>query len=114
MSKNPCFDCVGSCCKLEIDVTRAEYKELVGKGYESAMITRANIFISENKEYENRRDFLDEMYDELFAIIKKGEDGFCTLLNKSNKLCSIYEDRPRVCRDYSNQSQRCKIIRQTI
>ncbi len=33
-------------------------------------------------------------------MIRQGEDGYCHHLNRTTKFCSIYEDRPFVCRAY--------------
>lgn len=111
MEINPCIKCVGSCCKLEVDVTRAEHKELVDKGHESAMVTNTDIFVKNNPAYESKKTFLDDMYSELFATILKDSQGFCVMLNRDTSLCSIYEDRPRVCRDYEINGKRCKALK---
>ena len=49
------------------------------------------------------------MHKDNFAILKKREDGNCILLDE-NMECSIYENRPKVCRDY--KQSRCINIRE--
>ena len=38
--------------------------------------------------------------DDLYFVMKRGEDGWCEALNRETMLCSIYEKRPFICRDY--------------
>jgi Fe-S-cluster containining protein len=114
MGLNPCTDCVGSCCKLEIDINKAEYKKLKQLGHSKALTTRSDIFIKEYPHHSDKRDFLDKMNGETFAIIKKGPDGFCQLLNAELRECSVYENRPKVCRDYEANGPRCKKIKKCI
>ncbi|MCK5630828.1 MAG: YkgJ family cysteine cluster protein, partial [Nanoarchaeota archaeon] len=52
---------------------------------------------------------LDNMFNDLYAELKKSHDGYCVFLNKENMLCSIYEERPQVCKDYT--TDRCDKIR---
>ena len=114
MEVNPCFNCVGSCCKPEVDLSRNEYEQLKEKGHGLAMQTRTDIFIIDNPNYEKRRGFLNEMYASMFAILTKGEDGFCLLLDRNTRLCSIYNDRPKACRDFESNGPRCKNLKECI
>jgi Fe-S-cluster containining protein len=43
---------------------------------------------------------LTEQVDSLYYVMKRGEDGWCEALNRETMLCSIYEKRPFICRDY--------------
>jgi len=56
------------------------------------------------------KKFLDSMYSENFAEMKKSEDGLCTMLDRETMLCTVYENRPKVCVDYNNN--RCEKIRE--
>ena len=49
------------------------------------------------------------MYKDNYAEMKKDDDGYCNLLDKKTMLCSVYEYRPKICKDYSNN--KCKKIR---
>ena len=111
---NPCLNCIGSCCKPEVDVTREEYEDLKSKGYEKEIQTRSEIFIKRYPGYENVVDVLNSMYGESFAILSKSEDGFCRLLDRATRLCSIYDSRPKVCRDFEVNSNRCNSIKKCI
>jgi len=62
-----------------------------------------------NPKYLKQIKKFDEMYKDNFAILKKREDGNCVLLDE-NMECSIYENRPKVCRYY--KQSRCINIRE--
>jgi len=66
------------------------------------------MFIEKSPKYESKREQLDEMYTDNFAEMKKADSGLCVLLDE-NMLCSIYDDRPKVCKDY--KTKRCEAIR---
>ncbi len=114
MEVNKCFGCVASCCKLIIDINRGEYERLNKLKLSESLIKQSEMFIQKNPEYKGKEQFLDGMYNDDFAIIKKGKDGFCSLLNKETRLCGIYENRPKVCIEFSNESKRCKNLMQCI
>ena len=44
-----------------------------------------------------------------FAYLKQGEDGYCELLDRKTMKCSIYNDRPKKCREY--KTEKCSKIR---
>ena len=41
--------------------------------------------------------------------MNKDKDGYCPLLDRETMLCSVYEERPQVCKSYSNM--KCEKIR---
>ena len=43
---------------------------------------------------------LDEGEGGPSMVLKKDDDGFCTLYHRDNKKCSIYESRPLICQAY--------------
>jgi Fe-S-cluster containining protein len=49
------------------------------------------------------------MYKDNFATLKKEDDGLCVLLDRESMKCTIYENRPKVCKDYT--TSRCSKIR---
>lgn len=114
MEIKSCFDCVGSCCKLTVDLTRKEYNKLKELGHENAMETKTDVFIQEYPQYEKRRDYLDDIHKDVFAVLKKEKGGFCVLLNQNTRLCTIYENRPSPCVDYEMNSLRCNSIKKCI
>jgi Fe-S-cluster containining protein len=42
----------------------------------------------------------------------RGEDGWCVALDRATLRCSIYERRPRICRDYELGGADCGALRQ--
>ena len=40
--------------------------------------------------------------------LAKGEDGWCAALDPLHMRCSIYEDRPTICRKYAMGSPSCR------
>lgn len=72
--------------------------------------TRTDAFIKRHPSYENRRDHFDKMYSANYATLNKADDGLCVLLDRSTMLCSVYDDRPKACREYT--TDKCSKIRQ--
>ena len=44
--------------------------------------------------------------------MKRGDDGYCNLLDKETKLCTVYEIRPETCKNYKNTQ--CTKIRKIV
>ena len=63
--------------------------------------TRTDKFLAENPKYIKQIKEFDEMYKDNFATLKKGDDGLCVLLDKESMKCTIYENRPKVCKNYT-------------
>ena len=40
------------------------------------------------------------LFDKGDRLIETGEDKYCTFLNREERACSIYEERPEVCRKF--------------
>jgi uncharacterized protein len=40
--------------------------------------------------------------------LAKGEDGWCAAIDEKRMCCSIYEDRPAICRKYAMGSPSCR------
>lgn len=40
-------------------------------------------------------------------IMKRLDDGWCSALNRNTMLCTIYERRPMICRDYQVGDSDC-------
>lgn len=105
-----CLKCINSaCCKLVIEVDKSEYEELDDK-VKNSFIKNTDKFIDKNPHHENKRAYLDDMYVDNYAEMKKGDDDLCVLLDRDTMLCSVYEYRPKVCRRYT--SDRCFKIRE--
>lgn len=41
------------------------------------------------------------------TVMRRLDDGWCTALNRDTLLCSIYAERPGVCRDYQMGGAEC-------
>ena len=108
-----CLKCINSaCCKLEVEVNKTEYNKFWKLDLDKHFDTRTDLFLKENPKYIKQMKTFDEMYKDNFAILKKGNDGQCVLLDRKTMKCTIYEDRPKVCVDFSNKSKRCLNIRE--
>lgn len=108
--KIDCLKCVNSaCCKLRVEVDRNEYNEFWRLDLDKHFETMTDVFLKENPKYLKRIKELDEMHKDNFAILKRGVDGYCELLDQTTMLCTIYEQRPSVCKNYT--SNRCENIR---
>jgi Fe-S-cluster containining protein len=104
-----CLKCINSaCCRLTIDVSKEEYN-LLSNDMKQNFTKYSDDFISNSPKYESKRSEIDGMYNELYAYIPKSQDRLCKLLNRKTMLCSVYNDRPKVCRDY--ELKRCEKIR---
>jgi len=54
---------------------------------------------------------LTEQIDNLYYVMKREEDGWCTALDRKTMLCTIYEKRPFLCRDYKEGDYDCVLER---
>jgi len=97
---------------MGIDITKKEYDKLKKLGYKINLNKKSEIFIKNNIEYKNKVDFLDKIYGDEYATITKDESGFCSFLK--DNLCSIYNNKPKVCNDFKSNSKRCKSVRKCI
>ena len=52
--------------------------------------------------------------DELYTIMKQGEDGWCEALDRKTMLCLIYDKRPFICREYKLGDHDCLIEREKL
>jgi len=105
---------MGGCCALEVDISRQEYDNLVKMGLEKHITKNISKFISQNPQYKGKEEDLDEMYQGEYAVINQGGDGYCMLLDRKTRLCSVYENRPDTCIKFSNESEECNKIRRCI
>tara|TARA_Y100000592_G_C5299452_1_gene234762 strand:+ start:42 stop:389 length:348 start_codon:yes stop_codon:yes gene_type:complete len=114
MEINKCMVCVASCCSLEVEINQEDYLKMKALGLDHGAKKHSSDFIEKNPIYKGKELFFDELYKDNFARLKKGKDGFCLFLNRETRLCSIYENRPQVCKDFSNNSKHCEKIRKCI
>jgi len=103
------FKCINSaCCKLLVEVSRQEYN-CTPKEVRERFVKYSDEFILKSPRYESKRQQIDDMYNETYAYLPKNDDGLCELLDRETMLCSIYDDRPNVCKEY--KLNRCEKIR---
>jgi Fe-S-cluster containining protein len=48
------------------------------------------------------------------ATMKRLDDGWCAALDRNTMLCTIYERRPLICREFAMGSDECKAERQAV
>ena len=48
------------------------------------------------------------------AFMAQGDDGWCVALDRNTLMCTIYEWRPQICRDFAMGGLDCQDIRQQI
>ncbi len=104
-----CLKCINSgCCKLKITINKKEYDSLIPK-IKKQFVKHLDVFLEKNPKYKRKEKILDLMYDDNYAEMKKDDDGYCNFLDKKTMLCSVYENRPKICKDYTND--KCVKIR---
>lgn len=106
--ENKCLICAASCCRLMVDVSKEEYQIFKNKGLHKHFTTQTDKYISKHPKHEKKRHFIDSLYKESYAELKKDKSGLCALLDKNTLLCTIYKDRPQACKDYKINSKSCK------
>ena len=101
-----CLKCLNSaCCRLDVEVDKKEYDYFKALGLDDYFTTRADIFLKKNAKYKEHKEIFNKIYNDNFAILNKGKDGQCIMLDRKTMSCMIYEDRPKVCKDYT--TDRC-------
>lgn len=107
-----CLKCLNSaCCSLQVELDIKEYEHFKKLGFKEFMTTRTEMFIKKNIKYKGKEKYFDSMYKDNFAILNKNLNGQCVFLDKK-KECSIYEKRPKICKEYKTKS--CVNIRELI
>ncbi len=48
-----------------------------------------------------------EVVEGFYTAMKQGEDGWCEALDRKTMLCTIYEKRPYLCREYQAGDYDC-------
>ena len=88
MKKNKtinCSTCTALCCRLQV--------QLIDDADEQIPIE------------------LTEQVEGLYYVMKRGNDGWCEALDRKTMLCTIYEKRPYICREYEVGDYDCIIER---
>jgi Fe-S-cluster containining protein len=104
-----CKKCVNSgCCKLKIEVSKEEYNEL-SEVVKKEFTKHIDSFLEKNPHLKGAAKEIEGVYHVNYARMNKSDDGYCPFLNRKSMLCSVYEERPQVCKSYSNM--KCEKIR---
>ena len=104
-----CLNCINSgCCKLSIQVSKKEYDSL-NLTIQKHFTIRIDEFFKKSPELKAIRQEIEPIFYGNYAEMHKNNDGYCPLLDRKSMLCSVYEDRPKTCQDYTND--RCDKIR---
>jgi uncharacterized protein len=51
------------------------------------------------------------LVDKQYLAMKRGADGWCEALDRTQMLCTIYEKRPYLCREYQTGDYDCLVER---
>ena len=81
-----CANCEACCCRLEV-----------------RLLTDTGVphrYIGENAHQ--------------IEVMKRLDDGWCAALDRNTLMCSIYANRPLVCREFEMGSYECKVEREVI
>jgi len=112
-----CLSCLNSACcsTFDVEVSKREY-EKYDIILQSKFLKKSEQVLKNSKYHclsAERRErfvaFIDNEAGESFAKLKKGQSGNCVLLDEKTMLCSIYEKRPKVCEQFTEN--RCVKIR---
>ncbi|MCK5882964.1 MAG: YkgJ family cysteine cluster protein [Bacteriovoracaceae bacterium] len=49
-----------------------------------------------------------------YTVMKQGLDGYCDALDRKTMLCTIYQRRPFICREYQEGDYDCMIEREKL
>ncbi|MGL5949408.1 MAG: YkgJ family cysteine cluster protein [Aeromonas sp.] len=74
-----CSNCEACCCRLEV-----------------MLVTDTGV----------PRHFMDEAEDSV-AVMQRSEDGWCAALDRNTLRCTIYAQRPLICREFSVGAPEC-------
>ena len=87
-SEIKCSTCKALCCRLEV--------QLIDDSDEQVPV-----------------EFTEQTKD-LYYVMKRGDDGWCEALNRETMLCTIYEKRPFLCREYQAGDYDCMVEREKL
>ena len=59
------------------------------------------------EEFQEFRDGGDLLQPQPYYWLKRKENGSCIFLNDETKLCTIYDNRPQICRDFNPSHPKC-------
>lgn len=95
--KTTCRNCYACCVDLVVDLDEEDELLWEESGIYRKLITQTKFDLTLIRPTR---------------ILKQKDDGSCIFL--TNGLCTIYEFRPKVCRDFDYLSNACKMLRERV
>lgn len=91
-----CRKCIGNCCTMPVEV---KIEDLLRLG----RVSQDDLHASRRKLVNRlKREGVIQSYREvsqLFMLVQRVNDD-CLFLNEQTRLCTVYENRPDVCRQF--------------
>lgn len=92
-----CSNCLAGCCTLPLEVNLADLIRLDWVTQEEAMLYSPKQIASKLLDEKKIQTFSSKTG--VFVVAQRANDD-CILLNASTRLCTVYEKRPTVCREF--------------
>ena len=89
-------------------------KEKVSCSTCKALCCRLEIRLIEEDDFNNVPEHLTEKTASLYTAMKRSRDGFCIAVDRGTMLCTIYNQRPSLCREYEVGDYDCLIERKKL
>lgn len=71
-----------------------------------ALCCRLEVQLIDDSDDQVPEEFTEKTKD-LYTVMKQGADGWCEALDRNTMLCTIYERRPFLCREYQAGDYDC-------
>jgi uncharacterized protein len=97
-----CSGCEGHCCKLHVDATLDDLRRMGCVADTEAMTSPKKIA----KKLRDQKIIQSYNPNARTFRLAQRENLECVFLNSETKLCTIYERRPNVCRDFPDVGPR--------
>lgn len=78
-----------------------------------ALCCRLEVRLIDDSDDQVPIEFVEKI-DGFYLAMKQGTDGRCLALNRQTMLCSIYENRPYLCREYQVGDFDCLAERESL
>jgi Fe-S-cluster containining protein len=109
-----CRDCLGTCCTMPVEVKIDDLLRLEKISVDDMNLTRKKLVA------RLKKDGLIKSYREATQkfMLTSRPNGDCLFLNEKSRLCTVYEKRPDVCRDFptraGNRLGFCPALKKTL
>lgn len=92
-----CDNCWGGCCTLPLEVNLSDLIRLGWVSEEEAMVLSPKAIASKLEKEKKIQAYSQKTG--IFVVAQRANDD-CILLDKKSRLCTVYENRPTVCREF--------------